>query len=156
VARGDTTLRLPTRLPLLWRLMVLSLTLGVLVARFLDWLEGEPFRGVPTLFVMAVAVPSVLLWHFGFAGRAGEGGLRLFDNVGFPRRLRWDQIASARLARWPYLLWAPSLRVVLHDGRVRWLPRDSHGLAELHALALRVGGPAHPLVQVLETPLHRL
>lgn len=156
MARGDDTLRLPTRLPLLWRLMVLSLTLGVLLARALDWLQGEPFRGVPTLFVMALAAPSVLLWHFGFAGRAGEQGLKLFDAAGFPRRVRWDEIEAARLARWPYLLWAPALRVQLRDGRVRWLPRETQGLAGLHALALRVGGPAHPLVQALETPLHRL
>jgi hypothetical protein len=48
------------------------------------------------------------------------------------------------------------LKVVLTDGRVRWLPRDIRGLAELHTLALRVAGPTHPLVRALETPLHRL
>lgn len=156
MARGDYPLRLPTRLPLLWRIMVLSLTLGALAARLLEWLEGAPFRGVPTLFVTAVAAPSVLLWYYGFAGRAGEQGLKLFDSAGFPRRVAWDEIASASLRRWPYLLWAPSLRLVLRDGRVRWLPRETQGLAELHALALRVRGPGHPLVQALETPLHRL
>jgi hypothetical protein len=149
-------LRLPTRLPLLWRIMVLSLTLGTLLARGHEWLDGAPFRGVPTLFVTALAVPSVLLWYYGFAGRAGERGLKLFDNAGFPRRVGWDEIASAQLQRWPYMLWAPALRVVLADGRVRWLPRETQGLGELHALALRVRGPGHPLVKALETPLHRL
>ncbi len=156
MARSDFPLRLPTRLPLLWRLMVLSLTLGTLLARGADWLQGEPFRAVPTLFVMALAGPSVLLWYYGLAARAGEVGLKLFDNTGLPRRVGWDEIQSARLARWPYLLWAPSLRVQLSNGRVRWLPRETQGLDELHALALRVGGVEHPLVKALETPLHRL
>lgn len=156
MAREDHPLRLPTRLPLLWRVMMLSLTLGALLAQGWDWLEGKPFGGVPTGFVTAIAVPSVLLWYFGLAARAGEAGLKLFDPWGFPRRVAWDEIASAELGRWPYLLFAPSLRIVLRDGRVRWLPRETQGLGELHALAARVAGAGHPLVQALQTPLHRL
>lgn len=156
MARAEHPLRLPTRLPLLWRVMVLGLTLGTLAARAWDWLHGEPFRGVPTHFVLAIAVPSVLLWYFGFAGRAGEAGLKLFDAAGFPRRVAWGEIQAVSLARWPYMLFAPALKIELRDGRVRWLPRETQGLAELHALALRVVGPAHPLVQALETPLHRI
>lgn len=156
MARADYPLRLPTRLPLLWRVMVLSLTLGVLSARVWAWLNGEPFRGVPSHLIVALAVPSVLLWHLGLACRAGEQGLQLFDGAGFPRQVGWDDIDSASLQRWPQMLFAPALKLVLRGGRVRWLPRDSQGLGELHALALRVRGPAHPLVRALETPLHRL
>jgi hypothetical protein len=125
VAAPGYPLRLPTRLPVLWR-------------------------------VMAVAAPSVVMLYLAFPARAGSAGLKLFDAWGFPRRVGWAEVHEVRLSRWAYLLWAPSLRVQLHDGRVRWLPRETRGLAELHALALREGGPAHPLVAALQTPLHQL
>lgn len=156
MGRPTYPLRLPTRLPLLWRIMVLSLTAGALLARTLAWLEGEPFRGVPSLFIMALAAPSVLLWYRFFAAAAGEAGLKLFDTAGFPRQVRWDEIEAVSLARWPYLLFAPSLKLVLRDGRVRWLPRETQGLGQLHTLALARLGAQHPLVRALETPLHRL
>ncbi len=149
-------LRLPTRLPVLWRVMVLSLTLGALMARLLAWADGEPFRTLPTLYIMAVAVPSVLLTYMALPARAGEAGLKLFDRWGLPRQLAWSEIRDVQLARWPHLLFAPSLKVVLADGSVRWLPRESGRLDELHALAVRLVGPGHPLVKALETPLHRL
>jgi hypothetical protein len=156
VASGAYPLRLPTRLPVLWRVMVLSLTLGALLSRLLAWADGESFRSVPTLWIMAVAAPSVLLTYIALPARAGEAGLKLFDRFGLPRRFAWSEIRDVQLTRWPYLLFAPSLKVTLVDGRVRWLPRESGRLSELHALALRVVGPAHPLVKALETPLHRL
>ena len=156
MARPDYPLRLPTRLPLLWRLMVLSLTAGALIARTWDWLEGEPFRGVPTLFIVALAAPSVLLWYYLFDARAGAAGLRLFDAAGIPHHVAWGEIEAASLSRWPYLLFAPAVKLVLRDGRVRWLPRETKNLGELHALVLRQCGADHPLVQALETPLHRL
>jgi len=37
-----------------------------------------------------------------------------------------------------------------------YLPRDTLGLDRLHALAVQHGGPSHPLVRALETPLYRL
>ncbi len=156
MARPAYPLRLPTRLPVLWRVMVLSLTLGALVARLLAWADGEPFRSLPTLWIMTVAAPSVLLTYIALPARAGEAGLLLFDRFGLPRRLVWSEIRDVHLARWPYLLFAPSLKVTLTDGRVRWLPRESGRLHELHALALRMAGAGHPLVRALETPLHRL
>lgn len=149
-------LRLPTRLPVLWRLMVLSLTLGALTSRLWAWSQGEGFGGVPTLVITAVAAPLVLLMYLLMPARAGEAGLRLFDGWGWPRRLDWDQIAEVRLARWPGLLYAPALALVSRQGRVHWLARDTQGLGELHALVLRRAGAAHPLVRALETPLHRL
>lgn len=156
MARPAYPLRLPTRLPVLWRVTVLSLTLGVLTARVIDWAQGRPFGSVPTLLVMALAVPMVLLLYAGMAARAGEAGLRLFDGWGWPRRLAWGDVAEVQLQRWPALLYAPSLKLKTHDGRTFWLPRDSGGLDALHALALRCAGRAHPLVRALETPLHRL
>jgi hypothetical protein len=156
VAGPAYTLRLPTRLPLLWRVMVLSLTLGALAARALAWLEGADFSSVPTLVIFAVAVPSVMWTYLGLPAQAGEAGLRLFDTWGFRRRVSWEDVRSVSLRRWPSMVFAPALRVELTDGRVRWLPRETHGLAELHALAQRRVGPEHPLVRALETPLHRL
>ncbi len=155
-AHSALTLRLPTRMPVLWRVMMLSLTLGVVVARGSDWLAGQPFGLLPTHWIMAAAAPSVLLWYLLIPARAGEAGLQLFDPYGFPRRLAWQDVQRVELARWPWMLFAPSLKVQLHDGQVRWLPRDTARLAELHALALRVVGAEHPLVQALATPLHRL
>ncbi len=156
MARAEYPLRLPTRLPLLWRLTVLGLTMGALVARASAWLEGEPFGALPTLVIMAIAVPSVLLVYVGFCARAGAAGLKLFDGWGLPRRLGWHEIRDVRIARWPYLLFAPALRVELVDGRARWLPRETQNLGALHALAREHAGADHPLVQALETPLHRL
>ncbi len=154
--RATLTLRLPTRPPVLWRVMTVSLSLGVALSTTTDWLAGQPFRWVPTHWVMGLAAPSVLAWYLLLPARAGEGGLQLFDHLGFPRRLGWQDVQRVELARWPAMLWAPSLKVHLHSGQVRWLPRDTARLAELHALALRVAGPEHPLVQALATPLHRL
>ena len=156
MAQSAYPLRLPTRLPVLWRLTVLSLTLGALLSRVGAWLEGDAFSVAPPALILASAVPLVLLWYGVFVARAGESGLKLFDSWGFAHRVSWDAIRSAELARWPHMLFAPALKVVLSDGRVRWLPRDTQGLAELHTLALRVAGPSHPLVRALETPLHRL
>jgi hypothetical protein len=156
MAQPAYPLRLPTRLPVLWRLTVLSLTLGALLSRVWAWLEGEPFRMAPPALILAMAVPLVLLWYVIYVARAGEAGLKLFDSWGFAHHVGWDEIRSAEVARWPHMLFAPALKVVLTDGRVRWLPRDIRGLAELHTLALRVAGPTHPLVRALETPLHRL
>jgi len=156
VAGPAYPLRLPTRLPVLWRVMVLSLTLGALLSRGLAWADGEAFRSLPTFIIMAVAAPSVLLTYMALPARAGEAGLKLFDRWGLPRRLAWSEIRDVQLARWPYLLFAPSLKVTLLDGSVRWLPRESGRLGELHALAVRVVGPGHALVKALETPLHAL
>lgn len=150
------TLRLPTRLPLLWRVMVLGLTIGALFARGLAWMQGEPFRGVPSQFILAMAAPSVLIWYLALAAYAGPAGLKLFDGWGFPRRVAWDELRSARLARWPYMLWVPAIRVELADGRVRWLPRETQCLGELHAMAQARLGADHPLVRTLETPMYRL
>lgn len=156
MSRTTYPLRLPIRLPVLWRLTVLSLTLGALMSRLWAWSQGGAFGGVPTLAVTAMAVPMVLLMYLLMPARAGEAGLRLYDAWGWPRRLDWDQIAEVRLARWPSLLYAPALALVSRQGRVLWLPRDSGGLGALHALALRRVGADHPLVRALETPLHRL
>jgi hypothetical protein len=156
LARADYPLRLPTRLPLLWRMAVLSLTLGAVTGRAWDWTQGRPFDTVPTWLVMAVAVPMVLIMYFWMAGRAGAKGLRLVDAWGLAREIAWDDIEDVSLRRWPMMLFAPSLAIRSRRGRVFWLPRDSQGLGDLHALALREAGAAHPLVKALETPLHRV
>ena len=150
------SLRLPTRPALLWRVMVLGLTMGALLARVLAWMDGDPFRGVPSLFIMALAVPSVLLWYVALAAHAGPAGMKLFDGWGLPRRVAWEDLRAASLARWPYMLYAPALKVELADGRVRWLPRETQRLGELHKMALARLGAEHPFVRALETPLHRL
>lgn len=156
MGRPAYPLRLPTRLPLLWRVMVLGLTLGALLARGLAWMEGEPFRGVPSHFIVALAVPSVLVWYLALAAHAGPAGMKLFDGWGFPRRVAWEEMHSAGLARWPYMLWVPAIKVVLADGRVRWLPRETQRLGALHAMARARLGADHPLVRTLETPMHQL
>jgi hypothetical protein len=156
MAKPAYPLRLPTRLPVLWRLTVLSQTLGALLNSIWAWLQGDAFSVAPPALILASAVPLVLFWYAFFVARAGESGVKLFDRWGFAHRVDWDEIRSAEMARWPHMLFAPALKVVVADGRVRWLPRDTRGLAELHTLALRVAGPTHPLVRLLETPLHRL
>ncbi len=149
-------LRLPTRPAQLWRVVVLGMTAGALLARVWNWLEGDELRIVPTPFILSLAVPTVLLMYLGFPARAGAQGMKLFDAFGWPRRVAWAQMVAVERARWPYLLFAPSLRVRLADGRTRWLPRETKRLDELHALALAEAGPTHPLVRALETPLYRL
>jgi hypothetical protein len=149
-------LRLPMRLPLLWRMAVLSITAGVVSARLWAWSQGEAFGRLPTHIVPLVALPWVAVMYGLMQARAGEAGLRLFDGWGIWRRVAWDEVVEVGLARWPAMLFAPALAIRTRDGRRHWLARDSGGLAALHALALRHGGPAHPLVRALETPLHRL
>jgi hypothetical protein len=107
-------LKIPIRLPALWRALVLSATLGVLTGRL------------------------------------------LLDSWGLRREVAWDAVQQVQLARWPAMLFMPAIKVVTREGCTRWLPRESRGLDELHALALRAGGPGHPLLRALETPLHRL
>jgi hypothetical protein len=156
VADARYPLRLPTRLPVLWRMTVLSLSLGVLMARLWDFAQGRPFSGVPTLAVTAMAVPMVASMYLLMAGRAGERGMRLFDGWGWPRQVAWDDIVDVQLRRWPALVFAPALAIRSRQGRVYWLPRESAGLGELHALVQRAAGPDHPLARALQTPLHRL
>jgi hypothetical protein len=149
-------LRLPTRVALLWRVAVLGMTLGAMAARLWSWSQGEEFRTLSSLVIMALAAPWVLLLHLGFPARAGDQGLRLFDAWGWPHRLAWSDIREVELSRWPYMVFAPALRLRMADGSVRWLPRETQNLAALHALVLARCGPAHPLAQALQTPLYRL
>ena len=73
MAQPAYPLRLPTRLPVLWRLTVLSLTLGALLSRVWAWLEGDAFSVAPPALILASAVPLVLLWYVVFVARRVAG-----------------------------------------------------------------------------------
>lgn len=156
VRAADYPLRMPMRWPLLWRISLVSVALGVALARVEAYSRGAAWGTWPTLLVMGTAAGAALLSYFLMMLRAGEGGLLLFNSWGVRRHVGWDEVRQAGLRRMPWLLFAPALALELHDGRRYWLPRDTQNLAALHALALRLGGPAHPLLRVLETPLHAL
>lgn len=149
-------LALRTRPAILWRVSVLSMTLGASIANVWRWLEGQSLGTPPTVAIMLLAALSVCVIYLVTPARAGPGGLLWFDAWGLRRAVAWGEVQAVDLARWWQLLWVPALRLRTADGRVRWLPRDSLNLAELHALARAQAGAAHPLVRVLETPLHRL
>ncbi|MEY3252349.1 MAG: hypothetical protein RL227_1322, partial [Pseudomonadota bacterium] len=111
MAKPAYPLRLPTRLPVLWRLTVLSQTLGALLNSIWAWLQGDAFSVAPPALILASAVPLVLFWYAFFVARAGESGVKLFDRWGFAHRVDWDEIRSAEMARWPHMLFAPALRI---------------------------------------------
>lgn len=150
---GEPLQSFRVKLPVLWRAMFPALLAGALTARAWRLLQGEPFAWPDTLPLMGVAAVAVVLTHALQPTQANGQGLKLMTVWGYRRWMRWDEIASASLAK---LLLQPSIRVQDRQGRVGWIARDTQGLSRLHALALVAGGARHPLARVLETPLHAL
>jgi hypothetical protein len=144
------------RLPAIWRLSATGALTGAVLSRALKWLEGAPFVWPETFFLMGATASAALLTWALMPSKADAEGLHLPDSLGLRRRVRWDQIETVELRPWWAMWRAPALAVTTRDGKRRWLLRESHGLDDLHKLALQVASPAHPLVRALETPLHRL
>jgi hypothetical protein len=154
---GDmAVVRLFPRLPALWRACATGATLGVAIGAGLRWLDGGAFVWPQALWLMAATAVGVLLTYITNPTLADGRGLRAMSQLGWPVRVAWADIAAVELRPWWTMWRAPALCVVTASGRRLWLMRESHGLAALHALAVREGGPDHPLVRALETPLHRL
>ena len=144
--------RFPVKLMALWRLTFASCMFGALAAQPLRWLEGRQLSWPPTLFLMAAAAGGVLLAYLFQPTEAGPRGLRLMSLWGYRRDLRWDELVEVRHARFYGL--QPAFRLVTRDGRVHWIARDTRNLPRLYALAREFGGPTHPLVLSLQTPLY--
>jgi hypothetical protein len=105
---------------------------------------------------MAATAATVLLGYATMPALADGRGVRAMTQLGWPVRVAWADIVAVELRPWWAMWRAPALCIVTAAGRKRWLLRESHGLAALHALAQSAGGAEHPLVRALETPLHRL
>jgi hypothetical protein len=140
------------RLPALWRQASAGLLAGALTSSVLLWLQGEPWGWPQTVPMTLAAAVGTAISFVLQPTQAGAAGLYVLSTWGFRKRLAWAEVRGAVLAR-QYGLW-PAFK--LHDerGRAYWISRDTTRLDRLHALALQHGGPAHPLVQVLQTPLY--
>jgi hypothetical protein len=142
------------KLPALWRQTFPALVIGASLAQVINWLEGQPWSWPPTLLLMGIAAVMVLGMHWLQPTQAGPQGLRLMGADGLRRAVRWDEIVEVRMGRMHGL--QPALRIIDRRGRSLWLPRDTHDLRGLHALALHHGGAEHPLTRALATPLYAL
>lgn len=142
------------KLPALWRFVLPAMTIGVAVSAATQLLQGQRPTWPNTVPMMVFGAVLVLALYWLQPTLAGPGGLRVLNIWGFRRPVRWDEIVAVEHAR--YYLVMPAMRLVTAAGRSYWIPRESERLPALHALALRAGGPAHPLARALETPLHAL
>ena len=144
----------PVKIPTLWRQAFPGLVLGALVARFMMWFQGEPFSIPNTLPLMGVAAVMVALTYFFQPTLAGPDGLKAMNSFGFRQFVKWSDVQQVTFGR---LYWVqPSLKLVDQKGRAYWIARDTKDMKGLHSLALACGGPQHPLVKALETPLFAL
>jgi hypothetical protein len=144
----------PVKIPTLWRQAFPGLLMGGVVARCIEWTQGQAFSLPNTLPMMAVAAVLVAVAYFFQPTLAGAAGLKLMSAWGFRRQVAWHDIQSVTLAR---LFWVqPSLKLTDGAGRAHWIARDTKDLRGLHALALQHGGKDHPLTRALETPLFHL
>jgi hypothetical protein len=140
------------KLPALWRQASAGLLAGAVAGRASLWLQGEPFSWPGTVPMMLATALVTVAAYLLQPTLAGPAGLKLLNNWGLRRTLAWDDVRSADLARMYGL--QPSFRLRDARGRAHRIARDTEDLAGLHAIALRHGGPGHPLVQVLSTPLY--
>jgi hypothetical protein len=152
-AQAGPVLGLPTRPAVLWRQAMPAVMLGAATAQVWRLLDGQVFAWPSTLVFMAVAAGGVVFTFVALPAKASVQHLWLYVWGGWLRRIEWAEVQDVQLGRW---LFTPAFHLRTRDGRSLYLPRDTLGLERLHALALQQGGPSHPLVRALETPLYRL
>ncbi|MBL8515182.1 MAG: hypothetical protein JNJ55_14405 [Betaproteobacteria bacterium] len=142
----------PVKLPTLWRQAFPACLMGAVVGRTLAWMNGAAFSLPNTLPLMVMAAVLVALVYFLQPTLAGPEGVKSMNAWGFRRQIAWADIQSVSFGR--YYVLQPSFKLVSKDGATCWIARDSRNLPGLHQMALRHGGPDHPLTKALETPLY--
>jgi hypothetical protein len=146
--------KFPIKITALWRQVFPALMLGGVLGQGAAWWRGQSLSLPNSLPIMAFAAVIVVALHAFYPTLAGPNGLGLMNRWGLRRRVTWGDIFEVRLVR-QYGMY-PSLRIRCAHGGVYWIAMDSANLPQLYALALRHGGPDHPLAIALATPLYAL